>query len=307
VVVVGSVNMDLTVQAPHAPTDGETVIATGFASAGGGKGANQAVAAARMGATTRLVGRVGADVFGTRLAEDLTAAGVDTSALVVDQEATTGLAFIVVDADANNRIVVVPGANAGLDAAAVIAAAKRVPATFDDAAVLLVQLEIPLDGVAAAGRLARDREIIVIVDPAPVPAAGLPPELLAMATILTPNEQEAAALVGAPLDDGESVMAAAVELRARGAATVVITLGERGAFWTGPDGEGWVRPPTVRPVDTVGAGDAFNGALAAALAGGHDLRAALNRAVVAGALSVTRSGAQDAMPRSAEVDALVER
>jgi ribokinase len=307
VVVVGSVNMDLTVQAPHAPTDGETVIATGFAAAGGGKGANQAVAAARMGATTRLVGRVGADVFGTRLVEDLTAAGVDTSALVVDAEATTGLAFIVVDAHADNRIVVVPGANAGLDAAAVIAAERRLPATFEDAAVLLVQLEIPLDGVAAAARLARDRNITVVVDPAPVPAAGLPAELLEMATILTPNEQEAAALVGAPLDDDESVVAAAVELRARGAATVIVTLGERGAFWIGPVGDGWVRPPTVRPVDTVGAGDAFNGALAAALASGRDLRAALDRAVVAGALSVTRSGAQDAMPRSAEVDALLER
>jgi ribokinase len=299
--------MDLTVRTGRAPGDGETVIATGFATAGGGKGANQAVAAARMGATTRLVGGIGDDSFGARLAQDLRAAAVDTSALIVDGDAPTGLAFIVVDDRAANRIVVVPGANAALDADTVHEIERRFPATFEDAAVLLLQLEIPVDGVAAAARLGHRHDAIVVLDPAPVPPAGLSDELLQLATILTPNEHEAAALVGAALADDESVAAAAFELRARGATNVIITLGERGAFWTGPDGERWARPPTVTAVDTVGAGDAFNGALAAALAEGQPIASALDRAVVAGALSVTRPGAQDAMPRRDEVDALLGR
>ena len=246
-----------------------------------------------MGATTRLVGCIGDDTFGARLAGDLAAAGVDTRALIVDGSTTTGLAFIVVDEHAGNRIVVVPGANAVLDADAVIDVERRLPATFADATVLLLQLEIPLDGVAAAARLARDRDITVVLDPAPVPPAGLAPELLGLATILTPNEHEAAALVGRPLDDDESVVAAALELRARGAANVIVTAGARGAFWTGPDGERWARPPAVTAVDTVGAGDAFNGALAAVLAEGQSISTALDHAVAAGALSVTRPGAQD--------------
>jgi ribokinase len=305
VVVVGSVNMDLTVRATRAPAAGETVLAKGFASSGGGKGANQAVAAARMGVPTRLVGCVGDDVFGARLARDLAAAGVGTHALTIEAETTTGLAVIVVDDRAENRIVVVPGANDRLDAGAL--ADGRLTAAFTDASVLLVQLEIPLDGVAAAARLGRQHGMTVVLDPAPVPPDGLPDELIELATILTPNEHEAATLLGASVDDDASAAAAALELRARGARTVVVTLGARGAYWTGPDGDGWVRPPAVTALDTVGAGDAFNGALAAGLAQGHDLRAALRQATVAGALSVTRPGAQAAMPTRAEVEALLRR
>ncbi len=294
VVVFGSANVDLTVRTRRAPGPGETVTGTTFTESGGGKGANQAVAAARAGARTRFVGCVGDDAFGARLAANLTAAGIDVSGVAVAPATPTGIALIVLDDSHDNRIVVVPGANAALGAAG--AEDGRLAAALDGAAVLLLQLEIPIDGTIAAARLGRQRGAVVVVDPAPAPAGGLPAELLALASILTPNEHEAEQLVGFALDTDDAVASAAASLRAQGAQTVIITLGERGAHWAGPEGRGWRRPPPVDAIDTVGAGDAFNGALAAALAEGHPLDTAIAWALAAGALAVTRPGAQDAMP-----------
>jgi ribokinase len=305
VVVFGSANIDLTVRTARAPGPGETVIGDGFVQSAGGKGANQAVAAARMGATTHFVGRVGDDPFGRHVANGLAAAGVDTTGLQTVTGVATGVAVIVVDDSADNRIVVAPGANARLDRGEL----KGVAAALDGAAVLLLQLEIPMAGAIGAAQLARQRGVTVVLDPAPAPPGGLPEELLRLVSILTPNEHEAALLVGHPVtgDDDASVAAAAEHLRQRGAAVVIVTLGERGAYWSGPAGTGRRPAPKVRAVDTTGAGDAFNGALAAALAEGADLSAAIEWGLGAGAVAVTRPGAQDAMPTRAEVSALLGR
>jgi ribokinase len=296
VVVFGSANVDLTVHADRAPGPGETVLGHGFTQGSGGKGANQAMAAARMGATTRFVGRIGDDPLGARLADGLAAAGVDTSGLVAVAGAPSGVAVIVVDGSADNRIVVAPGANAALDGTDL----HDLTTALDGAAVLLLQLEVPMAGVLAAARAARRRGVTVVLDPAPVPPAGVPDELLRLASIVTPNEHEAALLVG----DGDSAGAVAA-LRRLGAETAIVTLGAAGARWSGPAGDGDRPAPAVTAVDTTGAGDAFNGALAAALAEGLDLATAISWGVTAGALAVTRAGAQDAMPARAEVLALL--
>src|SRR4051794_1161670 len=220
VVVFGSANVDLTVHTERAPGPGETVLGHGFAQGGGGKGANQAVAAARMGAVTRFVGRVGDDALGARLTGGLAAAGVDTSGGVTMAGVSTGVALIVVDGTADNRIVVAPGANATLDGGDL----DGLRAALDGASVLLLQLEVPISGVLAAARLARERGVTVLLDPAPVPPSGVPDELLQLASIVTPNEHEAAQLAG---DAGGAL----AELLRRGAGTVVVTLGERGARW----------------------------------------------------------------------------
>ena len=298
VVVFGSANADLVVHTERAPGPGETVLGRDFAVGNGGKGANQAVAAARMGAPTRFVGRVGDDPFGIRLTEGLAAAGVDTRGLVAVPGVSSGVALIVVDAAADNRIVVAPGANATLESHDL----AGLDAALDGAAILLLQLEVPMAAVVAAAREARRRGVMVVLDPAPVPPDGLPDDLLRAASIVTPNEHEAARLVGSA-----DVGAALAGLRGRGAETVIVTLGAAGACWSGPAGDGAATPPAVDAVDTTGAGDAFNGALAAALAEGHDLTAAIEWALAAGALAVTRPGAQEAMPRRAEVRALLGR
>ncbi len=295
-VVFGSANVDLTVHTERAPGPGETVLGHGFGQGNGGKGANQAMAATRMGATTSFVGRIGDDPLGARLAESLAAAGVDTGGLVSVSGTPTGVAVIVVDASADNRIVVAPGANAALDGTDLSA----LTAALDGAAVLLLQLEVPMTGVLAAAREARRRGVTVVLDPAPVPPAGVPDELLQLTSIVTPNQHEAALLVG---DD--DVTAALAALRQRGAETAVVTLGAAGARWSGPAGDGVAPAPAVTAIDTTGAGDAFNGALAAALAEGLDLATAIRWGVTAGALAVTRAGAQDAMPDRADVLPLV--
>jgi len=296
VVVFGSANVDLTVRTDRAPGPGETVLGHGFAQSGGGKGANQAMAAARMGATTRFVGRVGDDQLGAQLCAGLAAAGVQTSGLRAVAGLPTGVAVIVVDATADNRIVVAPGANDALDDRDL----GDLATALDGAAVLLLQLEVPMAGVVAAARAAHERGVTVVLDPAPAPPSGVPDELLRLASIVTPNQHEAALLAG----DGD-IDTALIALRARGAATVIVTLGADGARWSGPGGEGAAPAPVVEAVDTTGAGDAFNGALATALAEGHDLDTAIAWGLAAGSLAVTRPGAQAAMPSRTEALALL--
>jgi ribokinase len=279
VVVVGSVNADLVVAVEALPGPGETVAGGRFARWGGGKGANQAVAAARLGASVALVGAVGADAFGDEAVRELASEGVDVSA-VARVDAPTGVALIVVDASGENQIAVASGANAHVSVPA---------ASFDDAIVLLGH-EVP-DAAIAAGA---DRGGRVILNPAP--AREIDPCVLAAHPILTPNASEAAQLTGER--DPE---AAARALGARTGAPVLVTLGADGALLL--DGDIERNPaPHVDAIDTTGAGDTVNGALAAELAAGRDLREAARFALAAAALSTTAEGARGGMPRRAEVE-----
>jgi ribokinase len=304
--VVGSLNADLVVRAPRAPAAGETVRGTGHARFAGGKGGNQAVAAARLagaGARVSLIGRVGDDEHGRWLRDQLAAAGVDGAGVGSDPQLPTGLAAITVEDGGQNRIIVVPGANDGLTPGQL----SRNHAVLTSAGVLLLQLEIPLPTVQTAARMGREKRAVVVLDPAPTGA--LPDSLLALCDYLTPNEAELAALCGLPaggdawpLDD---VAAAARRLLARGARSVIVKLGARGALLVNVDGAQHWPPFAVAAVDTTAAGDAFNAGLAVALAAGAPLQEAGRFACAAGALAVTRPGAQPSLPARAEVDALL--
>jgi ribokinase len=299
-VVVGSLNADLVARVARLPAAGETVAGRELAVFPGGKGANQAVAAARLGAPVRMVGRVGDDENGRRLRQSLDAAGVDTGGVCVDAGAPTGAALIATDDAGRNQIVVVQGANGRVSPADV----ERERQAFAGAGFVLVQLEIPLDAVAAALRLGRAAGALAILDPAP---AG--PEargLLGSADYVTPNESELAALAETA-GSGESEQALAGRLVELGARRVVAKLGARGALLVTRGGVRRWPAFAVAAVDTTAAGDAWNGAFAAALGAGADEDAAGRFACAAAALSVTRAGAQPSLPRRAEVEALLAR
>ena len=298
-VVLGSINMDVVVTATRLPLPGETIAGDEFAITPGGKGANQAVAAARLDAEVRMVGRVGDDVFGPMLLQGLKSYGVDVSRVASDPGAPSGTAVILLDADRENRIVAVYGANMRCDDAQV----RQAESALDDAGCLLLQLEVPLEVSLAAARIARQKGVPVILDPAP--AAALPDEAYALVDVLTPNQTEAAALVGRPVDDVDQGLEAAAELVRRGVGTAIVKLGERGAVYVSGDLADHVPPFEVEASDTVAAGDAFGAALCVGLAEGRDLAAAVRFASAAGAVAVTRPGAQAAMPSRDEVERLL--
>jgi ribokinase len=287
VVVVGSINVDLIVGVPRLPAAGETVLGDRFVQQNGGKSANQAVAASRVGATVTMLGAVGGDDLGRSALAGLAEAGVDISACRIIDDEHTGLALILVDARAENQIAVAPGANARLDARMIEAqAAELEPAP---GAVCLLGFEVSDEAVLAAARWASRRGLRIILNPAP--ARPVPDELYALGPILTPNETEAGMLAGEV--DPE---AAARVLAGRSGAAVIVTLGADGALlWIDGQAE---RLPAMRvePVDTTGAGDALNGILAAELAAGADLREALRWAMVGAALKTTMAGAQAGLP-----------
>lgn len=295
VVVFGSLNMDLVAAAPRLPRPGETLTGTGFRSVHGGKGANQAVACARLGAATRMVGRLGADSFGAALRAGLAQEGIDSSGVTDDLGQPSGIAMITVDEAGENTIVVIPGANGAVGASDL--ALLRV--ALAGARVLLLQLEIPLEAVVAAATMAHEQGVAVVLDPAPV--QSLPPALYPLIDLLTPNEGEAEALVGFPLADDASALAAAHELLGRGVRRVAVKRGGAGVVAGSADAVAVLPAFPVVAVDTVAAGDAFNGGLAAALAEGRSFDEALAWARAAGALAVTRRGAQAAMPPRAEL------
>ncbi|MED6327717.1 MAG: ribokinase [Actinomycetota bacterium] len=292
VAVVGSANLDVVVPVPHHPMTGETVLGGDHALVPGGKGANQAVAAARMGATVTFVGRIGDDDAGVTLRSSLGDAGVDTSCMVIDTGVPSGIALISVDDDGDNAIVVSPGANSRVSADDVVEAGDAVSC----ANVLLLQLEVPLDVVATAAHLA---DGVVVLNPAPAPAGWLPDGILDHVDVLVPNAIELAQLTGNELTDDPEVLVALA--RRLGVATVVVTRGGDGALVVTADNHIEVPTPAVDVVDTTGAGDAFCGALASALARGHQMDDAVHVAVHAGALAATRAGAQPSMPGAAEV------
>lgn len=302
VTVVGSLNTDLVIRAPRLPSPGETVSGGEFATFPGGKGANQAVAAARLGAAVAMVGSVGGDDFGRRLADGLRSDGIDVTHVRVDTEEASGTALITVDPEGQNTIVVAPGANWRLTPEDVAAAETLIARS----SIVLLQLEVPMDAVLAAARLAHGHGVRVVLDPAPAPRPPLPRELFRLIDVVNPNEGEALALSGVTVTDEQAAGVAAVHLLEDGARAVVIKLGARGAFLH--DGTRGRMVPGIRvdAVDTTAAGDAFAGALAVGLAEGKDLFAAVRFANTAGALSVTRRGAQPSMPSRAEVDAFAQ-
>jgi ribokinase len=299
VVVVGSINMDLVARSQRIPHAGETVIGGDFRTVPGGKGANQAVAARRLGAQVRMLGRVGMDPFGSQLLDNLSRAGVDTISIGRDPQAASGIALIMVDDAGQNSILVAPGANMLL-ASADMDAAEEVIAS---AQVMLLQLEIPLETVVRAVQIGHAHGVKVVLNPAP--AQPLPPELTRLVDVLVPNEFEAALLTGLPVDSDEQIRVAAGALRATGAVNVIITLGGRGALLATAEGFQHFPAFPVKPVDTTAAGDAFVGCLGAALAEGCTLEEAMRWGSAAGALSTTKKGAQPSLPQRKEVEKLL--
>ena len=301
IVVLGGINMDLVTYSPRFPQAGETVVGSRFLTYPGGKGANQAVAAARMGARVAMVGRVGDDVFGPQLLSDLEGSGVDVSGVGCAPETSSGIAAIGVDQTAQNQIVQVLGANATCGAGE----ASRVIEMLPEAAALMLQLEVSLKLSLDVAREATAQGKIVVLDPGPV--RPLPEEFYSCCSVITPNETEAQALVGFPVTDQASAAEAAAALVGRGVPAAVVTLGSMGCFYATHQGAEYLPPFGVDAIDSVAAGDAFNGALTVSLAEGKPLDQAVRIASAAGALSVTRSGAQDSMPTREEVERLLGR
>jgi ribokinase len=300
--IFGSLNMDLVCQTPHLPVPGETVLGTGFATVPGGKGANQAIAAARLGGSVAMVGRVGRDRFGEQLRSGLLADGVNADGVRMAQDTTSGVAAIAVDSQGQNHIIVVPGANGQVDKTDV----AHLESQIQPGDILLLQLEVPLPAVLAAAQTAKARGATVVLDPAPAPAT-LPETLYRSLDLITPNEVEAAQLVGFTVHDAQTAAAAASVLRQRGVGAVVVKLGERGVYFQGDQVE-LVRPAyVVKAVDTVAAGDAFNGGLAVAIAAHYPWPQALAMASATAALSVTQAGAQPSMPTRQQVETFLSQ
>ena len=297
VVVIGSLNMDLVTRAPRLPKGGETLIGHSFATVSGGKGANQAVAAARLGARVAMVGCVGNDDYGVQLREALLAEQIDCQA-VSTVEDSSGVALIVVDDNSQNAIVIVAGANGAMTPAVI----DRFDAVLQAADVIICQLEIPDATVGHALKRARALGKTVILNPAPA-SRPLPADWFAAIDYLIPNESEASALSGLPVDSLQSAESAANQLIAMGAGKVIITLGAQGSLFANGKGFEHLPAPKVQAVDTTAAGDTFVGGFAAALASGKSEAEAIRYGQVAAALSVTRAGAQPSIPTMSDVQA----
>ena len=289
VIVCGSINMDLVAKAARLPVPGETVRGQGFMTAPGGKGANQAVAIARLGVPTQMVGRVGGDSFGRELLQSLQTAGVNTDNVLVDDATSSGVAAIAVDDAAENQIIIIPGANGRVDETDVERLKKLLPGS----GALLLQFEIPINAVILAAQAARLAKVKVILDPAP--AQDIPPELYPLVDIITPNETEAGQLVGFAVNDADTAAKAADVLLQRGVGSAIVKLGAKGALCASKAETFIINAFKVTAVDTVAAGDAFNGGLAVALVEGLDLRQAVVWGAAAGALATTKRGAQSAI------------
>ncbi|HGM5580827.1 TPA: ribokinase [Pseudomonas putida] len=291
VVVVGSLNMDLVARAERLPRGGETLAGDSFFTVPGGKGANQAVAAARLGASVAMVGNVGDDAYGQQLRQALEVEGIDCQAVGVCAGVSSGVALIVVDAASQNAIVIIPGGNGLLAPESV----QRVDALLQGAEVVICQLEVP--HATVAWTLARGRELGKTVILNPAPANGpLPREWFAHIDYLIPNESEAEALTGLPVNDIDSAREAAERLRQWGAGKVIVTLGAEGALFVNEDGCLHFPATKVSPLDTTAAGDTFVGGFAAGLACGLQEGEAIVRGQRAAAISVTRAGAQPSIP-----------
>ncbi len=296
IAVVGSLHMDFIVKVKAIPRVGETVLGSGFKRSPGGKGANQAVAAAKLGADVVMIGRVGADAVGRELIEAVKAQGIDVGYILEDKGTYTGLALILVDDEGGNIIAVASGADMNCSTDDI----KRAEEAITASKVLLTQLEIPLPVVEYAIDVAYEEGVSVILNPAP--AHDLSNDLLRKVYLLSPNETEAEFLSGIRIRGLRTAEKAAERLLARGVDNVVLTLGREGALIATKDGTVHVKGVAVQAIDTTGAGDAFCGALAVAIATGKDLRDAITYANYAGALTTTKIGAQDALPTREELE-----
>lgn len=301
IVVVGSSNTDMILQMEHIPRPGETILGGRFSMAAGGKGANQAVGAARAGGNVVFVARVGDDMFGRQAIQGFKTDGINVDHAICDGEAPSGVALIFVADDGENSIGVASGANGRLSPQDVTAARD----TIASADVLLMQLETPIETVRKAAEIASAAGVRVILNPAP--ARPLDDDLLRHVAILTPNESEAELLTGVKVDGPKGAAQAAKALMAKGIRTVLVTLGPAGAFVATPDSEQVVPGFKVKAVDTTAAGDIFNGALAVSLAEGKPLPDAVRFANAAAALSVTRLGAQPSAPKRADIESFLAK
>ncbi|PHN61247.1 ribokinase [Pseudomonas sp. ICMP 8385] len=299
VVVVGSLNMDLVTRASRLPRAGETLVGQSFATVPGGKGANQAVAAARLGAEVAMIGCVGSDAYGAQLRDALVVEGIDCQA-VSEVQGSSGVALIVVDDSSQNAIVIVAGSNSQLTPASLLA----FDAVLQAARVIVCQLEVPMDTVGYALKRGRELGKTVILNPAPA-SGPLPADWYAAIDYLIPNESEVSALSGVPVDSLDAARVAATHLLKAGAGKVIVTLGSQGALLA--DGRGFehLLAPKVQAVDTTAAGDTFVGGFAAALANGQSEAEAIRFGQVAAALSVTRAGAQPSIPTLHDVQGFV--
>jgi ribokinase len=294
--IFGSLNMDLVVQTLRLPKPGETLSGAGFKTVPGGKGANQAVAAARLGSQTHLFGRVGADEFGQQLITSLRQQCVTCDGIMIDAATHTGLAIITVASTGENQIVLVAGANAQVEQADV----ARFRTKLSGMSSVLLQLEVPLAAAIAAAEAARAAGVRVILDPAPAPV-HFPIEFYALADILTPNQTEAEQLLGQSIHSIGDAIQAAQQLRTRGVQRIILTLGEQGIAVADEHGaQHWPAYPTA-VVDTTAAGDGFNGAMAAALDQGYSWTVAIQWGLSVGALTVSRAGAQPSLPDQTEL------
>lgn len=301
IVVVGSANMDMVVSLHRPPRPGETVFGQSFGMFPGGKGANQAVCAAKLGAKTTFIGKLGRDILGDKLIDTMRRAGVRLNHLMIDAEARTGTAVIVVDRSGENQIVVVSGANMEVRPQDI----RRHRQAFTGASVALLQLEIPLETVRTGLMAAKAAGCTVVLNPAP--ARALPRTLLRYVDFLTPNVTEAGMLSGVPVRNEADAERAGRKLLALGVGAVIVTMGKSGCLLVQNGAAKRFRAHKVKAVDTTGAGDAFNGAFALELARGADIDRAIERAMSVAAFSVTRMGAQASMPTRRQLTAFLRQ
>ncbi len=304
VVIVGSLSMDLVVQTARRPEKGETIRGTGFGMFAGGKGNNQAMAAARSQVDVAMIGRVGADSFGETLLSVLRREKVDVSGMITDTETATGIAHITVDGDGENYIVIAQQSNAKLCEADIKAASHLI----EKADVLLMQLEVPMEPLIAAAALAKKNNAVVILNPAPAPEKGteIPAELLRNVSIIVPNQPECTQLTGIDASTVEGAGRAGERFQQMGIDTTVVTMGEQGALILSHGKSKFVKAFKVKAVDSTAAGDAFCGALAASLARGVELEEAVRVGCAAGGLATTKFGAEPSLPLKSEIDALLK-
>ncbi|HON92310.1 MAG TPA: ribokinase [Sedimentisphaerales bacterium] len=301
IVVVGSSNMDLVVKAARIPAPGETILGGEFLMVAGGKGANQAVAAAKLGAKVFFVARLGNDLFGRKSLDNFRLEGLDTTYVSLTSDAPSGVALIAVDHAGNNAIVVAPGANARLSPDDVRRAEDRIRS----AGAVVAQLEVPMATVQCVAEIAHDAGVPFLLNPAP--AQWLSPSLLKAVSVLTPNESEARILTGVEVVDANSARKAAEMLLSTGVKSVIVTLGSKGFLLAEGNSTELVPAMEVRAVDTTAAGDAFTGSLAVGLAQGQSLREAALFANHVAAFSVTRLGAQPSMPTRSELEEFISQ
>ncbi len=295
--VFGSLNMDLVLKTFRLPMPGETVEGYDFIAAPGGKGANQAIAIQKLGQAVEMVGRVGDDPYGLQLIQHLQDCGVGTDGIKVDLNAPSGIAMITASESGDNQIVLASGANAKLTQADL----DSLKPLLTDADMLLLQMEVPLQVVMAAARMAKEAGVRVVLDPAPAPSS-LPAEMYDLVDILTPNQTEASRLAGFGISTPADAMQAANVLQSRGATDVVVTMGNQGAFCATTDTTLHIPIYEVPVVDSIAAGDSFNAAMAVALVEGHSFYESLMWGSAAGAMTVSRRGTEAALPSRAELD-----